>query len=761
MQLQRKSWLKSVVDSVGGGGMENPDICLNDPYQDISDEFGWTQSPSSGGQEPQDTQSHDVEEQEGTEGTGIEEEVDWGDDEAHEEANAHDGDVTDEEQDQDGEQGEQGEEPHAETKLEAAPDVPQEPQAANSIALEEDDDDCQIVSVEMGPPQPKSPPKGKGKAKGKDGKAGKGSSAVLKGKGIKGKNGKSGKGPIAKQYPASVPQIAKATVPKSKPKPQPPRLQPQPAPKVSPAKPPQPGAPQQASTPMATPASPPVKAAPTPPQNFVSVDSLLTEQVRLQLLTEPGKRASMRRLLTQPKVSQLLRHLSSSRRLAFGSMPGVLCKLLRESPAFQLSEAKDDAPAAIQDVRVSLTEQGEGNPLVDKRSFDRLWSSLFANRSASATNQPTTQAESAPAASNGASNPQSSDVAARNQSKQRALQQIRDLDDKGVPDGPRPPSMPPPNYKADWRRFQPTAKRVLAPRRAGSASSLEDGTGQPAEPSHNELHPPVTQVVNAGPCRSPQGPVPRPGPGPGPPHHPRPPHGVPHALNAHSQPSGPTPPAGPPPGQGVSPRPHFHMASPRSPAPEPVDNEGRPFDLEHVVVNFANVGATYGSRVLKKDKQNSYLFDYEGVRRCVRHLTQKRKLRVIGVIFENFHGDENGREVHQVPPDISAMCESIELTPRLLGQRHKSADDEMTIKCAYRRNCRFLDNDNYQDWRNYLADEAVRTWLLHCQEFLQMKFYFDSGLGDFDILEGNIPAAWLAQGASQGPSKRMCTRSWK
>ncbi|CAE7742836.1 unnamed protein product [Symbiodinium sp. CCMP2456] len=716
--------------------MENPDICLNDPYQDISDEFGWTQSPSSGGQEPQDTQSHDVEEQEGT---GIEEEVDWGGDEEHQEAN--DGDVTDEEEDEQGEQ-----EPHAETKLEAAPDVPQEPQATNPIALEEDDDDCQIVSVDMGSSQPKSPPKGKGKAKGKDGKdgkAGKASSTVLKGKGIKGKDGKGGKGPIAKQYPASAPQIAKATVPKSKPKPQPPRLQPQPAPKVGPAKPPQPGASQASTT--ATPASPPVKAAPMPPQSFVSVDSLLTEQVRLQLLTEPGKRASMRRLLTQPKVSQLLRHLSSSRRLAFGSMPGVLCKLLRESQAFQLSEsAKEDAPAAIQDVRVSLTEQGEGNPLVDKKSFDRLWSSLFPNRSASATNQPTTQAESAPAAPNGASTPQSSDVAARNQSKQRALQQIRDLDDKGVPDGPRPPSMPPPNYKADWRRFQPTAKRVLAPRRAGSASSLEDGT---AQPSQNELHPPVTQVV-AGPCRSPQGP--------------RPP-GVPHAFHAHSQPSGPTPPAGPPPGQGVGPRPHFHMASPgpRSPAPEPVDNEGRPFDLEHVVVNFANVGATYGSRVLKKDKQNSYLFDYEGVRRCVRHLTQKRKLRVIGVIFENFHGDENGREVHQVPPDISAMCESIELTPRLLGQRHKSADDEMTIKCAYRRNCRFLDNDNYQDWRNYLADEAVRTWLLHCQEFLQMKFYFDSGLGDFDILEGNIPAAWLAQGAAQGPSKRHCTRPWK
>lgn len=195
-----------------------------------------------------------------------------------------------------------------------------------------------------------------------------------------------------------------------------------------------------------------------------------------------------------------------------------------------------------------------------------------------------------------------------------------------------------------------------------------------------------------------------------------------------------------------------------------VDNEGRPYDLDRVVVNFANVGATYGSRVLKRDKaKKDYLFDYEGVRRCVRHLVN-RGLRVIGVIFENFHGAENGRDVFQVPPDISAMCESIELTPRLLGHRHKCADDEMTIKCAYRRNCRFLDNDNYQDWRSHLGDEAVRAWLLHCQEFLQMKFYFDSGLGDFDVLEGNIPAARLANGpsqATQGPSKRICSRPWK
>merc|ERR1712056_174125 len=95
------------------------------------------------------------------------------------------------------------------------------------------------------------------------------------------------------------------------------------------------------------------------------------------------------------------------------------------------------------------------------------------------------------------------------------------------------------------------------------------------------------------------------------------------------------------------------------------------------------------------------------------------------------------------------MCEvsggSIELTPRVTGQQHRSADDEMTIKCAYRRNCRFLDNDNYHDWRGTLHDEGIRLWLEHCQEFLQVRFYFDTGLGTFDTLDGNIPTAWLTR----------------
>jgi len=112
-----------------------------------------------------------------------------------------------------------------------------------------------------------------------------------------------------------------------------------------------------------------------------------------------------------------------------------------------------------------------------------------------------------------------------------------------------------------------------------------------------------------------------------------------------------------------------------------VDHEGRPFDFSTVVVNFANVGTTYGINVLRRNKSVK-AFDYDGIRKCVVHLKNKQRLNVIGVIYENFSGIDKGREVHEPPADIQQMCSSIELTPRIMGMQHKSADDEMTIKCA-------------------------------------------------------------------------------
>lgn len=46
-------------------------------------------------------------------------------------------------------------------------------------------------------------------------------------------------------------------------------------------------------------------------------------------------------------------------------------------------------------------------------------------------------------------------------------------------------------------------------------------------------------------------------------------------------------------------------------------------------------------------------------------------------------------------------------------------------------------------------------WLEQCQEFLQMRYFFDSGLGTFNTLDGNLPpkmppAAVLAAAPAEG-----------
>lgn len=173
---------------------------------------------------------------------------------------------------------------------------------------------------------------------------------------------------------------------------------------------------------------------------------------------------------------------------------------------------------------------------------------------------------------------------------------------------------------------------------------------------------------------------------------------------------------------------------------QPTDIDGRPYDLSSVIVNFANVGASYAVKVLKIESGKGRMFDWEGVRKCLLHLTQEMGLKVIGVVFENYSGPDNGEQMHDIPPDILEMCITIEETPHAIrdDKKHKSADDEMTIKCAYRRNCRFLDNDNYRDWLRELKNPKCRAWLQNCQDLMQMRYYFDT-MGYFETLEGNVP----------------------
>lgn len=189
------------------------------------------------------------------------------------------------------------------------------------------------------------------------------------------------------------------------------------------------------------------------------------------------------------------------------------------------------------------------------------------------------------------------------------------------------------------------------------------------------------------------------------------------------------------------------------------DAEGRQYDLQRIVVNFANVGQAYATKVMKRDPAKaSWLFDWDGVRRCVTYLTKKLEFKVVGVIYENHWGtDRDSQQKVECPGDIKRMCESVEETPRIQGSNHSNADVEMTIKSAYHRNCRFMDNDNYKEWKQHLRDERCRKWLDNCQDLLQMRFFFDSGVGVFETLDGNIPPGLLAPEGG-GRWKRQVTK---
>jgi len=216
--------------------------------------------------------------------------------------------------------------------------------------------------------------------------------------------------------------------------------------------------------------------------------------------------------------------------------------------------------------------------------------------------------------------------------------------------------------------------------------------------------------------------------------------------------------------QGTPSCPRAGSVSPRSISADaarrdaPVDDQGRPIDLQRVIVNFINVGTTYGKQVLKRfDIEGSNpSFHWQGVRLCVKHLHDKCFMNVIGVIFQDWRGCDG--DVLQpdlvvgIPPDIRIMCEHVEETPRICGSHQKDADDEMTIKMAQRRNCRIMDNDNYRDWAKHHPDPEIRCWLKHSRPRVQMNYYFDMLLGTFETLDGKVSAVGDSSNASRASS---------
>lgn len=172
------------------------------------------------------------------------------------------------------------------------------------------------------------------------------------------------------------------------------------------------------------------------------------------------------------------------------------------------------------------------------------------------------------------------------------------------------------------------------------------------------------------------------------------------------------------------------------------DNEGRIYDKGTIVINFVDVASSYGLRYLRDvDDDDENKVHWEGVRLCLKYMIGKLRYKVIGIIFQNWRAYDgpldNLSVLRGVPPDVLKVCEFVEETPNLYLSQHRNANDEMTIKLAYRRNCRILDNDDYSGWIGIagLRNEKIRKWLEQCQEILHMnyKFMWDREFCDFEI----------------------------
>eukprot|EP00439_Symbiodinium_sp_Y106_P019449 s5394_g2.t1 len=124
-----------------------------------------------------------------------------------------------------------------------------------------------------------------------------------------------------------------------------------------------------------------------------------------------------------------------------------------------------------------------------------------------------------------------------------------------------------------------------------------------------------------------------------------------------------------------------------------IDNEGRPYNLKLVVVNFNNVGTSFGM-IFNGDKEPKY--NWEGVRRCVKELA-RRGFKIIGVIYQSWKGWD-GEEI---------------------------------------------------DWLHTLRKAEIRNWYSFSQDRIHMKYFFDSEVGFFETLDGNA-----ARGASEEPEER-------
>lgn len=191
-------------------------------------------------------------------------------------------------------------------------------------------------------------------------------------------------------------------------------------------------------------------------------------------------------------------------------------------------------------------------------------------------------------------------------------------------------------------------------------------------------------------------------------------------------------------------------AAPDDPAGQPAKAarhdspaNGHSHDLDHVVVNFLDVGQSYARKVLQKEAEDGELFDWEGVRTCVQHLASERNLQVLGVMPKDFQGEDSWSNTRcGLPEDIRTFCELVE-------ESSSPSCSAGTVTLAHRENCRFVDGeDNTACEGAGLCSEECRAWMEKSQALLRIRYAYDPDIGTFNAAEGSFSQG----GTSELPS---------
>jgi len=148
-----------------------------------------------------------------------------------------------------------------------------------------------------------------------------------------------------------------------------------------------------------------------------------------------------------------------------------------------------------------------------------------------------------------------------------------------------------------------------------------------------------------------------------------------------------------------------------------------PLNLKHVVIDCANVACRYGTDHSMHPPQGKYhdverhkLFHWQGVREACLHY-KDMGLDISLVSKENWPAP--------MPADLTEFACTV---PRVDGDHEN--DDYFVLKIAYQKNCFYVTNDNFRNWKEEVEDEQMAIWFLSTKRLLHVSYVF-TGEGRF------------------------------